>query len=328
MVHIHQEVKAKRSVLPQEVTADSLSYTIDPVSISVLQVDQQTATASFLQEEQKNTSLCPLEIERGEDDRREVEKERLTYEEMARKILVDEDVEFRLSFLELPKAKTVCPLISDTMTATSHTEQIKCMCCATCDHCGIGMMKPPIPEVMLVSLQDQENNQKPQTTLAIDVLGFIPPASPLKTSKCGSTQTSVMQSISSSVQQPGNTSSSGSHNLMTYESNSQESTSNQKITPIINLSMLEDLDQGQWCVVQAHWEQLEETEALCRKEGTLLCKQPDMAFGEYVHKLVDIMERKARCVQIMIAQLQPYLKPSHSNQPHGREEDNYLNSLG
>ncbi|XP_031712448.1 uncharacterized protein LOC116388580 isoform X1 [Anarrhichthys ocellatus] len=375
MVHIHQEVKAKRSVLPQEV-------------ISVLPVDQQTATASFLQGEQKNTSLCPLEIERGEDNRREVEKERLTYEEMARKILVDEDVEFRLSFLELPKAKTVCPLISDTMTATSHTEQIKGMCCATYDHCGIGMMKPPIPEVMLVSLQDQENNQKPQTTPAIDVLGYIPPAPPLKTSKCGSTQTSVMQSISSSVQQSGNTSSPGSHNLMTYgdtdvppdyarymlsklafsistpqsdsvlgqlntvpkqchtvhsnhpsnsnislqqngpiESNSQESTSNQKITPIINLSTLEDLDQGQWCVVQAHWEQLEEMEALCRKEGTLLCKQPDMAFGEYVHKLVDIMERKAHCVQIMIAQLQPYLKPSHSNQPHGREEDNYLNSL-
>ncbi|XP_034396741.1 uncharacterized protein LOC117735931 [Cyclopterus lumpus] len=127
MVHNHPEVRAKRSVLPQEVTADSLSYIIDPISISLLQVDRQTATASFLQGEEKQTSLCPLELEREEDDRREVEKERLTYEEIAGEILVDEDVEFRLSFLELPKAKTVCPLISDTMTATNHTEQIKGM---------------------------------------------------------------------------------------------------------------------------------------------------------------------------------------------------------
>ncbi|XP_034398126.1 uncharacterized protein LOC117736718 [Cyclopterus lumpus] len=234
---------------------------------------------------------------------------------------------------------------------------------------------------MLVSLQDQENNQKPQTTPAIEVLGYIPPVSTLKTSTCGSTQTSIMQSISSSVQQSGNTSSPGSHNLMTYSgathvpseyarymlsklafsistpqsdsvlgqlntvpkqchtvhsnhptninislqqncSNSRESASNYNNTPIINLSTLEDLDHGQWCVVQAHLEQLEEMEALCCKEGTLLCQQPAMAFGEYVHKLVDIMERKARCVQSMIAQLQPYLKPSNSNKPHNREEDN------
>lgn len=167
-------------------------------------------------------------------------------------------------------------------------------------------MKPPIPEVMLVSFQDQENNQKPQTTPAIEVLAYIPPESSLKTSTCGSTQTYIMQSISSSVQQSGNTSSPGSHSLMTYgathvppeyacymlsklafsipkpqsdsvlgqlntvpkqchtvhsnhpsnsnislqqngsiESNSQESTSNHTITPIINLSTLEDLDHGQ-----------------------------------------------------------------------------------
>lgn len=112
-------------------------------------------------------------------------------------------------------------------------------------------------------------------------------------------------------------------------------------------------------MVQAHWEQLEEMEALWHKEGTLLCQQPDMvrinqshicllpfyklhftlithlclsslsvslpqqAFGEYVHKLEDIMERKARCVHSMIAQLQPYLKLSQSNQPHNKEEDNH-----
>ncbi|XP_056275216.1 uncharacterized protein LOC130196855 isoform X2 [Pseudoliparis swirei] len=302
MEHSHPEVRAKGSVLPHEVTADSLSYIIDPISISLLQGDRQTATAPFLQGEQKKTSLCPLEIER------------------AGEIVVDEDVEFRLSFLELPKSKTACPLISDTMTAANYTEQIK------------GMMKPPIPEVILVSLRDQENNQKPQTTPAIEVLGYIPPTSPLKTSTCGSTETSIMHSISSSAQPSGNTSSPNSHNLMTYsgathvppeysrymlsklafsistpqsdsvlgqlntvpkqchtghsnhptntnislQKNCQETASNYTITPITNLSTLEDLDPRQWCVVQAHLEQLEEMEALCCKEGTLLCQQPDM----------------------------------------------------
>ncbi|XP_077942710.1 uncharacterized protein LOC120830537 isoform X2 [Gasterosteus aculeatus] len=184
--------------------------------------------------------------------------------------------------------------------------------------------------------------------------------------------TSVMQSISSSVQLSENSNSAGSQNLMPYgathvpseyagntlwkppfsistqrsdsvgqlnavptqchtvhsnhpgnsnvslqqsgsvELNGQGSTSNRKITPIFNLPTLEDLDDGRWCVVQAHWEQLEEMEALFRKDSTLLCQQPDMAFGEYAHKLVDIMERKARCAQSMITQLQPFLKPSHS----------------
>ncbi|XP_042338194.1 uncharacterized protein LOC121939422 [Plectropomus leopardus] len=107
------------------------------------------------------------------------------------------------------------------------------------------------------------------------------------------------------------------------DSNSEESNSSQQISPIIHLSALEDLDHGQWRIVQAHWEQLEEMEALFYKEGTLLCQQPEMAFGEYVHKLEDIMERKARCVHSMLAQLRPYLKPSYSNQPHNQEEDNH-----
>ncbi|KAK5932472.1 hypothetical protein CgunFtcFv8_004174 [Champsocephalus gunnari] len=84
---------------------------------------------------------------------------------------------------------------------------------------------------------------------------------------------------------------------------------------------LEDLDPGQWRVVQAHWEQLEEMEALCRKEGMLLCRQPDMAFGDYVHKLKEIMERKALCVHIMKSHLQQYLKPSQCNQPHHQEKE-------
>ncbi|XP_029296186.1 uncharacterized protein LOC115013805 [Cottoperca gobio] len=280
-------------------------------------------------------------------------------------MVVDEDVELDWSISELPQEQTHCSPTSDTMTATNLTERRKDMCCATYDYCGIGMMKPPIPEVMLVSLRDQENTQKAHTPV-FEVLGNRTPASPLKPSTCASMQTSVMQSISSSAQQSGNTGSPSSNNLMTngatqippqsesalgqlktvpkhcqtvhsnhlnsnislrpnspIESNSQESTSNQQIRPIIHLPTLEELDHGKWRVVQAHWEQLEEMEALCRKEGMLLCQQPDMAFGDYVQKLEDIMERKAQCVHIMIAQLQPYLKPSQSNGPHHQEEDNH-----
>ncbi|XP_023266417.1 uncharacterized protein LOC111658217 [Seriola lalandi dorsalis] len=246
----------------------------------------------------------------------------------------------------------------------------KGMCCATYEHHGIGGTKPPMPEVMLVSLQDQENSQKPKT---MPVLGNKAPASPLKPSTCASMQTSARQSISPPVQHSWNTGSSSSipngatqisteytynmhnkpasstatpqsesvlgqcHTVHTNhssnsnnslqpnspaESNGQEITSNQQIRPIIHLSALEDLDHDQWHVVQAHWAQLEEMEDLCHKEGTLLCQQPDMAFGEYVHKLEEIMERKAQCVHSMRAQLQPYLKPSHFSQPHNQREDN------
>ncbi|XP_059192711.1 uncharacterized protein LOC131974423 [Centropristis striata] len=344
IVHNQPNVKAKMFVSPREDTADSLSYIMDPLSISLLQVDQQAATVSFLQGEQNSTSLCSLENERG----REVENELFTCGDMAGKDTRDEDVEFRLSLLDPPR----------------------------------NMMKRPIPEVMPVSVQDQENNEKPQTKPVFKVLGNQTPASPLKPSALASMQTSVMQSISSSVQQSGNTGSPSSHNLMSNdatqilpeyaqnihnkcafsistpqsesgscqlntvpkqchtvhlnhssnsniqtkgptESNGQESRGKQQIRPRSHLSILENLEHDRWCVVQAHWEQLEVMEALCRKEGTLLCQQPDMAFGDYVQKLENIMEKKARCVHSMIAQLQPYLRPSHSNQPHNQEGDNH-----
>ncbi|XP_034728726.1 uncharacterized protein LOC117945379 [Etheostoma cragini] len=381
VIHNHPKVKAKMSVLPQEETADSLGYIMDPLSISLLQVDQQVATASFLKKEQYNTSTCPLEDGRADDDRREMDKECLTCAEMAGKVVADKDVELHLSFLELPQAKTHCPPIPDTTTATNDTER---MCCATHDHFGIDTMKPPIAEVMLVSLRDKENNQKPQTTPAIKVLGSRTPGSPLNPSACASVQTSVMQSISSSVYQRRNTGLPSSHKLTTnhaiqmppefahnmhnklafsisstqsesvlgqlntvqkpchtvnlnhfstsnislqpngpIDSNTQESTSNQQIRPKVHLSALKDLDHDQWRIVQSHWNQLEEMDALCRKEGALLYQQPDMAFREYVHKLEDIMDKKARCVHSMIAQLQPYLQPSHSNQPHNQKEENH-----
>ncbi|XP_073322835.1 uncharacterized protein [Pagrus major] len=347
-VHNHVEVKAKTSLLAQGVTStDSLSYTMDPLSISLLQVDQQVATASFLQGEQNNTR--PLENERGEHKGREDEEECLTCAKIAGKVVEDEDAEFHLSLLELPHANTHFPPTPDTVTAANHSKQRKDMCFATYEHRGIGMMKLPIPEVMLSSLRDPEYNQKPQTTPAVDVVSNKDPATHLKSSTCASVETSLMQSISSLVQHSRKT---GTQNLMTpkmppeyahkvhnklafpistpqslqpnvpTESNSEKKTSNLQIRPTVHPSTLEDVYHSQWHVVQAHWEQLEEMETLCRKDGRLLGQQPDMAFGEYVHKLGEIMERKARCVHSMIAQLQPYLKTNHCNQPHNQGEDN------
>ncbi|KAM7416677.1 hypothetical protein PAMA_018639 [Pampus argenteus] len=354
-VQNHPEVKAEMSVLPQEET---LSYIMDPLSISLLEVDQDAGTASFFQEEQSNYSLCPLEYER-EGNKREVGKERPTCAEMKGNLLKDEDVEFRLSLLELPQAKIQRPPSFDTMTVTNHTKPRKDRCCFTHGHCGIGMMEPPIPEVML---EDQEGSQKRQT---IEVLGNRTPGSLLKLSPCASTlqqsentgshrgvtqippeyahkihtkpaslislpqAESVLGNLNSVPNQyhsvysdhPRNSSISLQNNRST-ESNSEESTYSQQNGSIIHLSTLEDLDHAQWCVVQAHWEQLEEMEALYRKEGTLLCQQPDMSFGEYIHKLEEIMERKAQCVHSMRAQLQSYLKLSPSfHHQHIQAED-------
>ncbi|XP_040897283.1 uncharacterized protein LOC121184013 [Toxotes jaculatrix] len=373
-VHNHPEVKAKMSVLPQDETyADSLSYIMEPLSISLLQVDKRVKSAVVLNGEQSNASLCLLDNQSGEDNITKEEKEHYTCGEMAGKAAVDEDEEICLPLLELPQAKTHCPLTSDTMTPISHNEQGKDMCCATYEHSGEGRAKPPVPEVMQVFLCDQENCQKPQTLM---VLGNKGPASSRKPSTCVSMQTSVMQSISPSVRHSQSTdspsspepipkgatqipreyarnmpnkpassistpqseipleqchtvysnNSPGSNSslqpITSAESNNQESTSNQQIRPIIHLSTLEDLDHAQWRVVQAHWEQLEEMEGLCHTEGTLLCQQPDMAFGEYICKLEEIMERKAQCVNSMRAHLQPYLRPSHSNQPYKQGKDN------
>ncbi|KAG8011986.1 Ubiquitin-associated protein 2 [Nibea albiflora] len=95
--HSHPQAKAKTTVLAQgENSTDSLSYIMDPLSISLLDVDQQVATASFLQGEQSNTSLCLLEYEREEDKRRDAEKEHLTCAKMANKNVRNEDEEFRL----------------------------------------------------------------------------------------------------------------------------------------------------------------------------------------------------------------------------------------
>nr|XP_057925755.1 kinesin-like protein KIF24 [Doryrhamphus excisus]XP_057925756.1 kinesin-like protein KIF24 [Doryrhamphus excisus]XP_057925758.1 kinesin-like protein KIF24 [Doryrhamphus excisus] len=66
------------------------------------------------------------------------------------------------------------------------------------------------------------------------------------------------------------------------------------------------MDHAKWCVIQAHWDKLQEMEPLLQEDQTLLCKQPHMAFGDYVDKLEEIMERNARCLQSMRSKLHMY----------------------
>lgn len=132
-VHSHPEVNAKISD-----STDSFSYILDPFSISLLQVGQQVVMASFLQGKQRNCSLCPHENEKGAGKKMEMEKEHLTGVKMAEKVVEVDNVEMRLSLLELPQGKTHDPPIADTMTATDQSERRKDVCFATYEHCGIG----------------------------------------------------------------------------------------------------------------------------------------------------------------------------------------------
>lgn len=76
------------------------------------------------------------------------------------------------------------------------------------------MMTSPIPEVALVSVQDQEEDQIPQTTPAIEALVNKAPAPLFKPSTFSSQEPSVMQAISSSVQHGGNIGSPSLQNLL------------------------------------------------------------------------------------------------------------------
>uniref|UniRef100_A0A3P9IZF2 Kinesin motor domain-containing protein n=1 Tax=Oryzias latipes TaxID=8090 RepID=A0A3P9IZF2_ORYLA len=82
-------------------------------------------------------------------------------------------------------------------------------------------------------------------------------------------------------------------------------------SPRMHAFPLETLNQAEWCVAEAHMELLKGMGKLGLKEEHLLSHQSDMAFGEFVNKLEEIMERKVNCIQSMRAQLQPYLKESH-----------------
>ncbi|KAM3611672.1 uncharacterized protein V6R79_022300 [Siganus canaliculatus] len=323
-------------LVPEE---SSLSCIMDPLSISLLQVDQQAATASFLQGEHNSSSLCLVGNERKKDQRRDVEEQCHACIEIGGNGKEDVDVDLHLSLLELSKTKTAtCHLNPDIRAAADRRDKRN------------GVMKPPITEVIMGCLQDLENlNFK--TTTSFPARDNPVPASPLNPSACVSIETPTSssgqnaghisspqmlkyvhnghknQAVSNSI--PLSQSVLGQLNTWQYqcptvpsnyscnsdisvqlnsltELSSEESNSNLQMK-----SMNQELNNSQWRVIQAHWQQLEEMEGLCRKEGTLLCQQPDMAFGEYVHKLGEIMERKMMCVHSMIAQLQPYLNHPH-----------------
>lgn len=118
-VHKHSEVKAKISVLPQEETpTDSLSYIMEPLRISLLEVEPQAATASFILGEQNHTSPCLPDDERqdvnGEED----------------KVCL---IGLKYKDVELQQAKTHRPLTSNNMAGTNLTVPKKDRCWAACE---------------------------------------------------------------------------------------------------------------------------------------------------------------------------------------------------
>lgn len=105
----HPGFKAKMSVLSQDETPlEPFSYTTDPLSISLLHVDQQPATASFSQGHTSNTSLCKCKSENGEGG---AGKESF----LGVEIVDDEDAENTQSFLVRAKlSHSTAPSTFDT----------------------------------------------------------------------------------------------------------------------------------------------------------------------------------------------------------------------
>ncbi|XP_051923764.1 uncharacterized protein LOC127602009 isoform X2 [Hippocampus zosterae] len=66
------------------------------------------------------------------------------------------------------------------------------------------------------------------------------------------------------------------------------------------------VDHAKWRVIQAHWEKLRKMEPLLHEEQTLLCKQPHMAFVDYVDKLEEILDRNSQCLRSMRTKLRLY----------------------
>ncbi|XP_062235930.1 uncharacterized protein LOC133932999 [Platichthys flesus] len=294
-VQNNPHIKSKMPFLPQhETDTVSLSDTTDPLSLSMLQVDQQAATFSFLQGEQSNPSLCLLGNEMGKNTNRKEGKEQQTCSEMTEKLVEAEDVEVHLS-VELPQAKTRCSTTSDTRTDINHTDRRK-NTRGTVRHSEdihSSNSRTLIPNVAAQMPTEHAHNMHSQPDSSTSA-----PQSERVLDQCHMVHSNPSSDLNNAIQP------------------SLESTSSKLSTPTIHPSTLKGLNHALCRVVQAHWEQLEEMEALCHKEGTLLFQQPDMAFGEYVNKLEEIMEKKALCVHSMRAQLQPYLMLSQSNQAH------------
>lgn len=128
-VHNQPEVKAKMPVLsPGETFEESLNYPMAPVSISLLQVDQQAATTSFLQGGQSITLRSPPENEWRADDRNGGRAE------MAVQAVEDEEGEFWI--LDLPHV-----IQTQSMMANNHNERRAGMCRVTHHVNGTGKVQ-------------------------------------------------------------------------------------------------------------------------------------------------------------------------------------------
>ncbi|CAG5923489.1 unnamed protein product, partial [Menidia menidia] len=335
------DIHVKRSVLPQrETSSDPVDYNMDPLSISMLQVDQQPATASFLQGNNSDNSHFGVKISGGDDNQGETRKEHHSCEKTVKEFVGNDDEELCLSSFEMPQRGT-------SYSTASDTEQqmfIKGKFCRKGDN------KPPLSGVKLTSNQDPESNQKKHGTPPLDnknnpypqnthihpsvhcqvsspsllhlknsgspTLFSIPQYANKKGIKPPSFITTKQSECSSGHLNETLSNYSSDSNISPMSKDSavidcQGRCNNQEIIPVGHLFSQCDLDHAKCFITEAYLEQLKEMEALCHKEGRLLCHQHDMAFEEYVHKLAEIMERKASCVQSMKAQLQPYLKPRH-----------------
>ncbi|XP_029998811.1 uncharacterized protein LOC115425405 isoform X2 [Sphaeramia orbicularis] len=340
-IHNRQDSKAKMSVLPQEESfAGFLNDSMDPLSISMLQVDQQAATDSFLQGKESIHSLCPPDMEGGEGDGRGMEKEHFTCEKTRGKVEEDKDIKFHMFLL-----KKICSSATsaDRLGMVKSSIPVSCVAQPTTEPLAITASAPPLKSTRHTSLQTsaiQSNSPSvhyPGSHYVITHSAtqmppqYVPNIHRESASSISATQTGSIQDNSNTMPNQRHSVHSGyareTNKLPQLTSprqpnNKGEGRTNQQLTSKTNL---EDLDEAQWCVVQAHWEQLKEMEALTHKEGTLLCQQPDMTFAEYINQLEVIMERKAKCVHSMIAQLQPYLKFSpSSHQQHKQEDDHNL----
>lgn len=113
--------------------ACSLSCVMDPLSISLLQVDQQVATASFLQGEQTSASVCLQKNDRGEDNARKVVVGNPLCSDMLGNV-VDNEAPHK----DMPQMLTQWPVPSETVPAINYNVQTQDMRCATYESCEMG----------------------------------------------------------------------------------------------------------------------------------------------------------------------------------------------
>ncbi|XP_028312731.1 uncharacterized protein LOC114469421 [Gouania willdenowi] len=271
----HPVYYQKRDVLPEDDDTESQSYTMEPLSISLLQADQQVATVSFLQGSNCDNSTYLLDKESSENHDSEIGKK--INSDMS---LEEEDGEFHISLLETPQSKSHHTTVSSSMTVSTNSD-------TSTDNRIRGNKAP---EDLQSCPQDQKKSLEnpPQTYSKL----------PLKccyrqnTVSLRSFMTNLHHKNQSIQLQPN------SH----VAANDNPSPCNQN-----------DLDQAWWSISVAQREQLKQMETLSHEEGKLLSQQPNMAFEEYVNRLGKIVEAKVLCVNNLRAQLLPFLKPIKSS---------------